>query len=151
MSLPLQELREKGAGRAGAEHEDAHVVAKTVSQGSICSGQRAARIAALVSEAYTNRVSDLCRLWDRQPMAAEATSRWHRSGMRVWVETPGPPPAASKFCETVAWKGAMGEKAYFFVCARHPSIRSRAFVFRRQRECEILTHDITRQIRPADY
>jgi len=50
-------------------------VAKTVSQGSIGPGQRGAWIAALVSEAYTNRVSDLCRLWDRQPMAAGAMSR----------------------------------------------------------------------------
>jgi len=52
-------------------------------------------------------------------MAAGATPRpgsfpW----FRVPVETPGPP----------AWKGAIDEKVYFFVCARHPSIRMRAFV-----------------------
>jgi hypothetical protein len=32
MSLPLQQLREKGTGRSGPQNEDPHGVAKTLSQ-----------------------------------------------------------------------------------------------------------------------
>jgi hypothetical protein len=43
-------------------------------------------------------------------------------GMRVWLETAGPP----------AWKGADDEKVYLFRLRLTPSIRIQAFLFMQQ-------------------
>ena len=51
-------------------------------------------------------------------MAAGAMS-WRLPGMRVRLETAGPP----------AWKGADDEKVYFFRLRLNPSIRIQVFLF----------------------
>jgi hypothetical protein len=89
------------------------------------------RIAVLAAWRYTKHETPTFGAYGEKTYGGRGDVLAMWPGMRVWLETAGPP----------AWKGAKDEKVNFFVCRLNPSYMVSGFLLCRQVLARLTPHE----------